>query len=147
MNQTPKTSTLTKVYHSPTKTGQKTQIAYVQSIPELIATPEEITYSALDIEDERMAKGRRAASAIEIPFLFTEEQWDNIKAIENLGESGYWFFQLPESTANTPTKPLTFSFTGECAVGMDAIEIDSMLQAIVKIYRDSKVEESKGFPE
>jgi len=143
---TPKTSTLTKVFYATNSTGEKKQVAYVQEIPELITTPEEITYSALDIDDERMVKGRRKASSLEIPFLYTEEMWDDLKDVEDLGQSVKWFFQLPEETASEAGKPLTFYFTGSCAIGMDTISVDGMLQSKVKIYRDSKINESKGFP-
>lgn len=142
----PSVSTLTKAYYATSLTGEKTGIGYIQEIPEFITTPEEITYSALDIDDERMAKGRRKAESFELPFLFTEEQWDEIRALEDTGDSVYWFIQLPEETAVTSGKPLTFYFTGKCATGMDTISIDDMIQAKVKIYRDSAISESKGFP-
>ena len=142
----PKTSTLTKVYYATTKTGEKTQIGYVQSVSEFLTTPEEITYSALDIEDERVAKGRRKAEAVEIPFLFTESQWDELRAVEAANSEIYMFVQLPNETANTENKPVTFNFKATIAVSMDAIEIDNMLQSKVKIYRSSAIEETKGFP-
>lgn len=142
----PKTSTLTKVYYSDTETGVKKQIALVQSIPEFLTAPEAITYSALDIEDERQAEGRKKAESMEIEFLYTEEQYDELKAIETEKTNGYWFIQLPESTATTEGKPLTWSFTGTCFVGMSEIAIDDMLKSKVTIYRSSEVKETKGFP-
>ena len=78
----PKVSTLTEVSFATTLTGERTNIGYIQSVSEFLTTPDEITYSALDIEDERTAKGRRKAGAIEIPWLYTEEQWDELKAVE-----------------------------------------------------------------
>ena len=143
---TPKTSTLTKVFYSDTLNGERTQLAYVQSIPEFLTAPEPITYSALDIDDERQAEGRKKAESMEIEFLFTEEQYDSLKAVEKAKTNGYWFIQLPEETATESGKPLTWYFTGNIFVGMSEIAIDDMLKSKVTIYRSSAIEESKGFP-
>lgn len=143
---TPQVSTLTKVYYATDLTSDKTQLAYVQEIPQLFTPPSEITWSALDIDDERMAKGRRTAESMEIPFLFTEEQWDNVASMEDSDTEYYWFFQLPEATATTAGKPLTFYFKASCAIGNDTISIDEMIQAICKLYRSTEVLTSKGFP-
>lgn len=142
----PKTSTLTKVFFADTLTGERTQLAFVQSIPEFLKAPEPITYSALDIDDERQTEGRKKAETMEIEFLFTEEQYDELKAIEKAKTNGYWFIQLPEVTAQEDGKPLTWYFQGTIFVGMSEIAIDDMLKAKVTIYRSSGIEESKGFP-
>ena len=142
----PRTSTMTKVFYATTKTGEKTQIGYIQSVAEFLKAPEPITYSALDIPDERMAKGKVKAETIEIPFLYTESQWDELRAVETAGTEVYVFLQLPNDTANTANKPVTFNFKSTLAVGMDQIEIDNMLQSKVTLYRSSAIEESKGFP-
>lgn len=143
----PKTSTMTKVFYATTRTGEtKTQIGYIQSVAEFLKAPEGITYSALDIPDERMAKGRMKAEAIELPFLFTETQWDEIRALETANTEVYLFIQLPNETANTSNKPVTFDFKATIAVGLDALEINGMIQAKVTIYRSSEIKESKGFP-
>lgn len=142
----PQVSTLTKLYYATTKTGTRTQVGYVQSIPEFLTAPEPITYSALDIDDERQASGRKKAENIEIEFLYQESQWDEIKALETAGTDVYWFIQLPESTAETKTKPITWNFTGTCHIGMSEIAIDEMLTSKLTIYRSSAIEETKGFP-
>lgn len=142
----PKTSTLTKVFYADTLEGEKTQLAYVQSIPEFLTAPEPITYSALDIDDERQTEGRKKAETMEIEFLYTEEQYDSLKTIEKAKTNGYWFIQLPEVTAKEVGKPLTWYFQGTIFVGMSEIAIDDMLKSKVTIYRSSGVEESKGFP-
>ena len=147
----PKTSTLTKLFHADNLeklVGEATrkQVAFVQSIPEFLTAPEAITYSALDIDDERQTPGRRKAESIEIELLFTEEQYDELKAIQDAKTNGYWAIQLPEETASQAGKPLTWYFTGTCYIGMSEIAIDDMLKAKLTIYRSSAVEESKGFP-
>ena len=148
----PRTSTLTKVFHADTladliDASKRKQVAYVQSIPEFMTAPEGIAYSALDIADERQVEGRQKAENMEIEFLFTEEQYDELKAIETAKTNGYWAIQLPDVTATTSGKPLTWYFTGTCFVGMSEIALDDMLKAKVTIYRSSEIKENKGFPE
>ena len=134
----PRTSTLTKLYHADdlaklVAEATRKQVAFVQSIPEFLTAPEPITYSALDIDDERQAPGRKKAESIEIELLFTEEQYDELKAIQNAKTNGYWAIQLPEETASEAGKPLTWYFTGTCHVGMSEIAIDDMLKAKLTI--------------
>ena len=145
----PKTSTLTKLFHADdlaklVAEATRKQVAFVQSIPQFLTAPEPITYSALDIDDERQAPGRKKAESIEIELLFTEEQYDELKAIQNAKTNGYWAIQLPEETATEAGKPLTWYFTGTCHIGMSEIAIDDMLKAKLTIYRSSGIEESKG---
>lgn len=147
----PKTSTLTKVFHANTLADlvdntKRKQVAFVQSIPEFLTPPEGVAYSALDIPDERQAKGRQKAENMEIEFLYTEEQYDELKTIEKNNTNGYWAIQLPEETASQVGKPLTWYFQGTCYVGMSEIAIDDMLKSKVTIYRSSAIGESKGFP-
>lgn len=142
----PKTSTLTKLYYSTTKSGERIQIGFVQSIPEFMTPPEPITYSALDIDDERQVKGRKKAENLEIEFLYRETQYKEIKELEKNNTEVYWFIQLPEETAEVEGKPLTWNFKGTCCVGMSEIAIDDMLKSKLTIYRNSAIEETEGFP-
>jgi len=142
----PKTSTLTKVYYAETKVGERTQIAYVQSIPEFLTPPEPINWSALDIDDERQAPGRKKAENMEIEFLFTQEQYQKLKELQTEKKNVYWFIQLPEETADTVGKPLTWNFQATCYVGMSEIAIDDMLKSKITLYRNSGIEETEGFP-
>ncbi len=147
----PKTSTMTKLFHADTledlkAEGTRKQVAFVQSIPEFLKAPEGITYSALDIPDERQAEGRQKAENLEIEILFKEDQYDELKALQTAKTNGYWAIQLPEDTAAQQGKPLTWYFTGTCYVGMSEIAIDDMLKSKLTIYRSSEIKESKGFP-
>ena len=146
----PKTSTMTKLFHADTledlkSAAKRKQIAFVQSIPEFLKAPEGITYSALDIPDERQAEGRQKAENLEIEILFKEDQYDELKAVQTAKTNGYWAIQLPESTSEAG-KPLTWYFTGTCYIGMSEIAIDDMLKSKLTIYRSSEITESKGFP-
>ena len=64
-------------------------MAFVQSIPEFLKAPEGITYSALDIPDERQAEGRQKAENLEIEILFKEDQYDELKALQTAKTNGY----------------------------------------------------------
>ena len=146
----PKTSTMTKLFHSDTlsdliDSSKRKQVAFVQSIPEFLKAPEGVTYSALDIPDERMAEGRQKAENLEIEILFKEDQYDELKALQTAKTNGYWAIQLSEDTSSTG-KPLTWYFTGTCFIGMSEIAIDDMLKSKITIYRSSEIKESKGFP-
>ena len=146
----PKTSTMTKLFHADTladlqSDAKRKQIAFVQSIPEFLKAPEGITYSALDIPDERQAEGRQKAENLEIEILFKEDQYDELKALQTAKTNGYWAIQLPEDTSSSG-KPLTWYFTGTCYIGMSEIAIDDMLKSKLTIYRSSEIKESKGFP-
>ena len=146
----PKTSTMTKLFHADTladliDSSKRKQVAFVQSIPEFLKAPEGVTYSALDIPDERMAEGRQKAENLEIEILFKEDQYDELKALQTAKTNGYWAIQLSEDTSSTG-KPLTWYFTGTCFIGMSEIAIDDMLKSKITIYRSSEIKESKGFP-
>ena len=146
----PKTSTMTKLFHADTlsdliDSSKRKQVAFVQSIPEFLKAPEGVTYSALDIPDERMAEGRQKAENLEIEILFKEDQYDELKALQTAKTNGYWAIQLSEDTSSTG-KPLTWYLTGTCFIGMSEIAIDDMLKSKITIYRSSEIKESKGFP-
>lgn len=142
----PRTTMMTKLFHAETKTGERSQIAYVQSIPEFLTAPEPITWSALDIDDERQAVGRKKAENLEIELIFTEEQYDELKALETANANEYWFIQLPEETATQDGKPLTWNFQATVHVGLAELALDDMIKAKITLYRNTAVEESKGFP-
>lgn len=141
----PYSTMLSKLFYSETKTGEKSQVAYVQEIPEFDPAPEGIEWSALDTDYTGQVPGRRSADAIAIPVLFTEEQHDELKALDKTKDY-YWFILLPEETASQTGKPLCFSFQAKVRLGMAALSVDEMLQEILTLYKSTEVEESKGLP-
>ena len=144
-NGTPYSTMLSKLYYSETLEGEKTQIAFVQSIPEFDPAPEGIEWSALDTDYTGQTPGRRSADAIAIPILFTEPQHDKLKALDKTKDY-YWFILLPEETATTPGKPICFNFQAKVRTGMAEMAIDDMLQETITLYKSTEVSETKGLP-
>ena len=140
----PDVSTLTKVWYATTLTGNRTQIAYTQEIPQLEEPPEQITAQALDIDYEIARPGIKKAGSIQIPILFTHTQHKTLRALK--GQSLYFFFELPNNTAETTNKPLVRYLQGTCILTMDTIATENFLKDILTIYKSSDVLESDGFP-
>ena len=143
---TPYSTMLSKLYYAETLEGEKIQVAFVQEIPDFDPAPEGIAYSALDTDYEGQVPGRRSADAIAVPVLFTEEQHDELKALDKTKDY-YWFILLPEETASTTGKPVCFYFQAKVRLGMNALAIDEMLQETLTLYKSTEVSESKGLPE
>ena len=142
---TPYSTMLSKLYYSTELTGEKTQVAWVQEIPEFDPAPEGIEFSALDTDYTGQVPGRRSADAIAVPVLFTEEQHDTLKVLDKATDY-WWFIELPEETASESGKPVVFYFQAKVRLGMNALSIDEMLQETLTLYKSSEVKESKGFP-
>lgn len=140
----PDVSTLTKVWYATTLTGNRTQIAYTQEIPPLEEPPEQITAQALDIDYEIARPGIKKAGSIQIPILFTHTQHKALRALK--GQNLFFFFELPNNTAETTNKPLVRYLQGTCVLTMDTIATEDFLKDILTIYKTSDVEESDGFP-
>lgn len=141
--ETPDVSTLTKVYYSETKTGERVQVAFTEEIPALEETPEQITATVLDLDYEIARPGIKKAGTIEIPILFTHTQHKKLRELK--GKSLYWFFELPSNTAEIAGKPLVRSLQGNCILTMDAITAGEFLKDKLTIYKTSDVEETDGF--
>lgn len=143
---TPDVSTLTKVWYSDTEKGQRTQVSFTEEIPELESAPDAITATVLDLDYELSQPGIRKAENIEIPVLYTHTQHKRLKALDKNKEY-YWWFELPEATAETPGKPLVRYFTGKIRITMDTISPEEFIKDKITLYKTSEVKESEGFPE
>ena len=143
---TPYSTILSKLYYSTSMDGEKTQVAYVQEIPDFDPAPDGIEWTALDTDYTGQVPGRRSADTIAIPILFTEEQHDTLKALDKATDY-YWFIVLPEETASTTGKPLCFYFQAKMRLGMNALAVDEMLQETLTLYKSTEVQEVKGLPE
>lgn len=146
MINTPQVSTLSTLWYSKTLTGEKTQIAYVQSIPEIRGAREAITYNALDLAEEQQAKGGRSAEQPSIEVLYTEQQHKKVKELADSDDSYYFFIKYPDSTKDQEAGALVLYFTAQIDLVNAAIEINDMLKDTITIYRNSNVLESYGFP-
>jgi len=142
--ETPDVSTLTKVYYSETKLGERVQVAFTEEIPALEEAPEQITATVLDLDYEIARPGIKKAGTIEIPILFTHTQHKKLRDLK--GKDLYWYFELPANTAETAGKPLVRSLQGNCILTMDTITAGEFLKDKLTIYKTSDVEESDGFP-
>jgi hypothetical protein len=144
IGEIPEVSTLTKVYYSETKTGERTQVAFTEEIPALEEAPEQITATVLDLDYEIARPGVKKAGTIEIPVLFTHTQHKKLRELK--GKDLYWFFELPVNTAEVSGKPLVRYLKGNCILTMDAITAGEFLKDKLTIYKTGDVEESDGFP-
>ena len=143
--ETPDVTTLTKVWYSETLNGEKTQVSFTEEIPELEEAPEAITATVLDLDYELSQPGIRKASQIEIPVLYTHTQHKRLRALDKDKEY-YWFFELPEATAEAEGKALVRYLTGKMRLSMDTIAPEDFIKDKLIIYKTSAVEESEGFP-
>ena len=143
--ETPDVTTLTKVWYAETLTGEKTQVSFTEEIPELEEAPDAITATVLDCDYELSQPGIRKASKIEIPVLYTHTQHKRLKGLDKDKEY-YWFFELPEATAETKGKQLVRYLTGKARISMDTISPEDFIKDKLTIYKTSAVDESEGFP-
>lgn len=143
--ETPDVTTLTKVWYAETLTGEKTQVSFTEEIPELEEAPDAITATVLDCDYELSQPGIRKASKIEIPVLYTHTQHKRLRGLDKDKEY-YWFFELPESTAETKGKQLVRYLTGKARISMDTLSPEEYIKDKLTIYKTSAVEENEGFP-
>ena len=141
----PDVSTLTKVWYSETKVGERTQVSFTSEIPQLEQAPDAITATVLDLDYELAQPGIRKAETIEIPILYTHTQHKRLRELDKDKEY-FWFFELPESTAQTKGKPLVRNFTGKIRITLDTITPEEFIKDKMSLYKTSAVEENEGFP-
>lgn len=145
INELPDLSTLSTLYYSETKDGEKTQICLAEEIPALEEAAEQITGSAVDIDYEFSRPGKIKAGTIEIPVYYTHTQHKRLKAIER--KELYFFRKYPDSTAPNGEKPLVQMFRGSLVVIGDTLTDNEWIKDKITIYRSTAVEEMYGLPE
>ena len=67
---TPQVAMKAEVSYSLTLTGEKIKIGGIQKVGQLKALKEGQIYSALDLDEERTASGKRKAESTDIEILF-----------------------------------------------------------------------------
>lgn len=143
---TPQVAMKAEVSFATTLTGEKTKIGYVQKVGQLKTLKEGQTYSALDLDEERMAKGKRKAETVDIEMMFIQETHKTIKAIADADTQIYLFVKYPETTASVANKPLVQSV--KCTVDIAGQEINDgdFIKDTMRVYKESKVVETDGYP-
>lgn len=140
----PKISMTTELYYSESNDySDKEQIFMIQSIPQLQAPSEPVTYGCLESDTEYQTEGRKKAESIQIPILYVSVQHDTLKAFADAKTKLYFMVKLPNSTAPANGKPLIEKFSGTIDISLDAIELDGILQETLTIFKDSSVSEDK----
>lgn len=144
LDEMPDISKWAKVYYSETLTGERTQVAFVEEIPQLEEPPEPITGTCLDLGYEFSQPGIKKASQIEMPIYFTHTQHKKLRSLKD--KKLYWFFQNPVHTAATGLEPLVRYLQGKMCITMDTVTVGEFLKDKITIYKSSDLEESDGFP-
>lgn len=143
---TPQVAMKANVSYATTLTGEKTKIGYVQKVGQLKALKEGQTYSALDLDEERTASGKRKAEATDIEMMFIHEQHKALKALADNDTPIYLFIQYPETTASVAGKPLTFSIIGTIDIAGNETEDGDFIKDTMRIFRSSALVETDGYP-
>lgn len=143
---TPQVAMKAKVSYATTLTGDRTDIGYVQKVGQLKTLKEGQTYSALDLEEERMAKGKRKAETVDIEMMFIQETHKAIQEIADADTTIFLFLEYPETTASVANKPLVQSV--KCTVDIAGQEINDgdFIKDTMRVYKESKVVETDGYP-
>lgn len=143
---TPQIAMKTELSYSTTLTGDRIKIGYVQKIGQLKALKDGQTYSALDLEEERMAKGKRKAEAVDIETMFIQETHKTMTGIADADTEIYLFLKYPESTASVAGKPLVQ--TVKCTIDIAGQEVNDgdFIKDTMRVFKNSKVVETDGYP-
>lgn len=143
---TPQVAMKAQVSYATTLTGEKTLIAYVQKVGQLKTLKEGQTYSALDLDEERTAAGKRKSESTDVEMMFIQEQHKTLKALADADTPLYLFIQFPERTASIVGKPLTFSMKGTIDIAGNEIEDGDFIKDTMRIFRSSALVETDGYP-
>lgn len=143
---TPQVAMKAEVEYSTTLIGTRTKIGYVQKVGQLKTLKEGQTYSALDLDEERMAKGKRKAEAVDIEMMFIQETHKAIKAIADADASIYLFVKYPETTASVANKPLVQ--TVKCTIDIAGQELNDgdFIKDTMRVFKESDTVETDGYP-
>lgn len=143
---TPQIAMKTELSYSTTLTGDRIKIGYVQKIGQLKALKDGQTYSALDLDEERMTKGKRKAEAVDIETMFIQETHKTMTGIADADTEIYLFLKYPESTASVAGKPLVQ--TVKCTIDIAGQEVNDgdFIKDTMRVFKNSKVVETDGYP-
>lgn len=143
---TPQVAMKAELSYSTTLTGEKEKIGYVQKVGQLKTLKEGQTYSALDLDEERMAKGKRKAETVDIETMFIQEIHKKMKAIADANTSIFLFLKYPDTTASVADKPLVQ--TVKCTIDIAGQEMNDgdFIKDTIRVYKETEVVETDGYP-
>lgn len=143
---TPQVAMKAEVSYATTLTGARTKIGYVQKVGQLKTLKEGQTYSALDLDEERMAKGKRKAEAVDIEMMFIQEEHKAMGVIADADTEIYLFVKYPESTASVASKPLVQTVKCTIDIAGQAMDDGDFIKDTMRVFKNSKVIETDGYP-
>ena len=143
---TPQIAMKTELSYSTTLTGDRIKIGYVQKIGQLKALKDGQTYSALDLDEERMAKGKRKAEAVDIETMFIQETHKTMTGIADADTEIYLFLKYPESTASVAGKPLVQTVKCTIDIAGQVVNDGDFIKDTMRVFKNSKVVETDGYP-
>ena len=143
---TPQIAMKTELSYSTTLTGDRIKIGYVQKIGQLKALKDGQTYSALDLEEERMAKGKRKAEAVDSGYFKNKYISVSASAIPVIVLCVSCINIVSISTASVAGKPLVQ--TVKCTIDIAGQEVNDgdFIKDTMRVFKNSKVVETDGYP-
>ena len=118
------------------------KLCKIKSYPDLGGSPEKITVTDLEDEDEASIPGVRAADDMEFTANYTPTAYKAVKAKEGKKQ----VFELDFGADGTDGQ---FSWTGYLSVKVNSGEVNGAREMTITITRDSKIKDeaaSKAFP-
>ena len=118
------------------------KLCKIKSYPDLGGTPEKITVTDLEDEDEASVPGVRAADDMEFTANYTQKAYKAVKAKEGKKQ----VFELNFGVNGADGQ---FSWTGYLSVKVSGGEVNGSRDMVISITRDSKITDeaaSKAFP-
>ena len=143
---TPQVAMKAEVSYSTTLTGARTKIGYVQKVGQIKTLKDGQTYSALDFDEERMAKGKRKAESIDIEMMFIQEQHKSMMKIADEDTEIYLFVKYPDTTASVASKPLVQTVKCTIDVAGQAMNDGDFIKDTMREFKNSTVVETDGYP-
>lgn len=144
----PAASKYTELWYAATEDTGLKQVFGVQSIPTIISAPEDITYRTLESDTEFAVPGVRPYETIEIETLYYQEQFDELKTLEESNTIPWWYVKLPDITAGSgaSAKPTVIKWRGAVSVALSEIALDDMIRSTITIGKSTVPETIEGLP-
>lgn len=143
---TPQILMKAEISYSTSLTGNRIKIGYVQKMGALKTLKEGTAYSAVDLDEERMAKGKRKAEAVDIETLFIQSEHEALMALAEAETEIYLFAKYPETTAKEQGKPLVQTVKCDIDVAGNELSDGDFIKDTIRVFKHSKTVETAGYP-